>query len=427
MAESSLFAAFGAVLGYIGSEVATKRCLEQLLWPQRHYSNFTLGSFLMLAFFMPMGGPLFKPALEALDTIFSHGLFRGSSQGHMLGTVFFPQLSWSYTMHEHGDQSQSRTGNIRNCLWVRTLAYINIPRLHCCSQSASSDDLEKGRVCHDLASPPVRARTAFSHLTLARPTTKEMSSLDIPFVKEDPGRPGPRVFLAICAAETSAILCAVGVSVAFRSPWCVLWLAPLILRLTSALFALHREPLISTSSSTGDDPARDFEIHCPQAEGSFMIITGPPALVLQFVRHYGHPIRSRTREAFQYFAIVVFACQFPFGLFCSVVWMPIKVQYVWVSYQLYVVLAAHVVRYSSLGRSTTTEAKLTQCLGQATAALFGHKRGSSNTIKASVVATYHDRYSLGRAAADQLLRRHELRQDQAINTPEALSIDDLNQ
>lgn len=427
MSESSLFTAFGAVLGYIGAEAVTELSIEGMLWPQRFYSNFTLASLPVLVFFMPMGGPLHKAALKALDTIFLHGLFKGSNQGQMLGTSFFHQLNWEYTMHdEHGP---SHTGPLRNCLWSRVLSYIPIPMLdrERCTDAAPGDSAEKGIAPAGRSTLPLRARTVVSHLTLSRPTAEDLASQDLPFVGEAVGIPGLRVFLAVCASELSALVTAFGIFAAYRSLWALLWFLPLLLRLIGTFSALEREPLVSTSSSVASDPPCDVEIHCPRSEGSFMVVTGPPALVLQFVRHYGHPIRNRFREVVQLSTIIAFALQFPLGLFCSSLWMPVEVQYVWLSYQLYVVLAMHVVRYSVAGRSTTTESKLAECLGRGSllqtagkdstttanesAVLFGHKRDGEGTLKAQVAFTYHERYGQGKIAVEQLLRRHKSSQE----------------
>ncbi|KAJ4152246.1 hypothetical protein NW754_004041 [Fusarium falciforme] len=317
MSESSLFAAFGAVLGYIGAEAATMLSIERQLWPQRFYSSFTLSSLPILALFMPMGGPLHKAALKALDTIFLHGLFNGPNQGHMLGTAFFRQRNWTYTMHGDGEEHPSHTDVVRNCLWTRTLSYIPIPELDqkSCSDAAYGDGAEKGISSTARRAPPLRARTVF-------------------------------------------------------------------------------------------------------------------------VRHYGHPVRDRFREVFQLIVIMALASHFPLGLFCSFVWMDEKLQYVWLCYQLYLVLAMHIVRYSTLGRSTTTEAKLAQCLsrprqskaidGDSTnadnesAVLFGHTRDGEGTVKARVAITYHNRYAEGKMAVEQLLHRRNGWQEDNISQADVL-------
>lgn len=264
----------------------------------------------------------------------------------------------------HDEHSPSHTSPLRNCLWSRVLSYIPIPMLdrERCTDSAPGDSSEKRIVRAGKSTLPLRARIVVSHLTLSRPTAEDIVSQDLPFVSEGVGIPGLRVFLAVCATELSAVVTAFGIFAAYRSLWALLWFLPLLLRLIGTFFALEHEPLVSTSSSVASDPPCDFEFHCPQSESSFMVVTGPPALLLQFFRHYGYPIRNQFREIVQLSTIVAFALQFPLGWFCSSMWMTVEVQYVWLSYQLYVVLAMHIVRYSVTTRSTNTEAKLAECL-----------------------------------------------------------------
>lgn len=138
--ESNIYGAFGAVLGYIGAEAATQHSFERLLWPQRFYSNFHIGCLPNLALLLPMGGPLHKAALKTLDGAFSNGLFRGPNEGHMLGTVFFRSLDWTYTMY--GSKEQVTHNNaLRNCLWTRVISAVRVPKLE---SSQSYGGTEKG-------------------------------------------------------------------------------------------------------------------------------------------------------------------------------------------------------------------------------------------------------------------------------------------
>ena len=45
--------------------------------------------------------------------------------------------------------------------------------------------------------------------------------------------------------------------------------------------------------------------------------------------NYGHRIRSRGREIIQIFVVVAFGLVFPVGLMCSIIWMSVDLQYVW--------------------------------------------------------------------------------------------------
>lgn len=431
-----IFAAFGAVLGYIGAEAATISSFERLLWPQRFLSNMSPTAAVKIALLMPMGGPLHKPGLKTLDKLLTHGLFKGSHQGDMLGTAFFRQLSWSYTMYA-GDafdginsEYKTHTEPLRNCLWARVLSYMPIPTFapppgaveNTITRDNRSSEAGTAEKAAQPRPPPLRAQIMVSHLTISKPTREDLSSL--PYVRENvTGRPGPLVLLAICTSEASAILTTLGVFVIYHSAWGLLFLAPLLLRLLSALLTLEREPLVSLSSETANDPPCDFEIHCPESgDGStgFMLITGPPALVLQFFRHYGHPLRNRFCEVMQIAILVTFTSLFPISLLCSVVWMCPQVQSVWLCYQLYVMLAMHVARYTEVGRATSTEKRIAELLSSSgqhksqqpnsdagAAILFGQRRrdDAAGVIKVSAVNTFHGRHKEGRACMDGLLSR----------------------
>jgi hypothetical protein len=109
---------------------------------------------------------------------------------------------------------------------------------------------------------------------------------------------------------------------------------------------LSREPLVAgPEADTEPQVVQDVEIHRPSSHGNFILITGPSTLVPQIFRH---PIRNRFRELVQVVIVVAYGCLFPAGLLCSMVWMPLAVQYAWLSYQLYAVPAMHVARYAYL-------------------------------------------------------------------------------
>lgn len=404
---------FGAVLGYIGAEAATTPVFERLVWPQRSYSNFHIGSVLGVMALTPLGGPMYKAALKTLDKFFEHGLFEGPHQGHMLGTAFFPEQGWQYTMHGDGEKHETHTEPLRNCIWARALACLPmLPINNGASRSQSPERVEDGT---SKEKPLLRARVAVSDLRISSATKQDKEST-LPFVSEDAHTPSLRVLLAICTSEFSAIILALIAAGVFESTWAILWVIPLFIRLLSAYFALEREPLVSAeSASSTDDPSCNFEIHCPQSDGNFMLFRGPPTLVLQFMRHYGHPKRNRSREVIQLFCVVSFISIFPIGLLCSTLWMPTQIQYMWLSYQLYVVFAMYISRYSQVGKMASTEYKIADAFvkqGAATgrsderssAILFGHKRSGQQTLRIDLTVTYHSRNAEGRDAMHNLLK-----------------------
>lgn len=408
--QTNIFGGFAAVLGYIGAEAATVEWFERLLWPQRFFSGFRAASVPSIALLLPMGGPLHKAALDTLDRAYNHGLFRGAHRGHMLGTPFFHALDWTYTMH--GDvEHETHTEPLRNCLWARALALIPTVEQ---AVSAGPGDEEKGRRKQIL-----RAQVAVNHLTLSAPKPQDIHTL--PFVSEPADTPTLRVFAGIITAEVTGILFAVVQAIAYRTTWCILFLLPLLLRLFSASLALRREKLVSVSSAAvATDPPLDFEVHCPQSDGSFMLLTGPPALVLQFVRHFGHPVRSRWRELAQLGTVTTFGALFPIGLLCSMVWMPLRVQCVWLSYQMYLVVAMHVARYTQSGLGSTTESRIAKTLAfeaaklddngerrEEVSILFGHERKGEGTVKATWKVSHCSRNLEGKKEMEKLLRRRQ--------------------
>lgn len=334
---SNIFGAFGSLLGYVGAEAITSTPFERLLWPQRSWSDFNVSQIPWLALLSPMGGPMYKAALDVFDIAYNHGLLKGALQGHMLGTTFFPDLGWTYTTHE----SQRQQKAVRNCIWARAMTLVMIPELDQRKWACKLNCLESA-VQEPRGQETVRAKFRVSHLTIATATEEDKRSA-LPLVIEGHKTPSLRIVLAILTSELSALAAAVGVAAAFRSPWALIWILPLILRLLSAAFALEREPLTqpvppSSESQPVVDPEWDLEVHYPQSEANLLLLTGPESLLFQFTRHYGHPKRDRFREIIQLMIVVTLACLFPAELVCSAIWMPVDIQYVWLSYQLYVVL-----------------------------------------------------------------------------------------
>ncbi|KAJ5080929.1 hypothetical protein N7456_013639 [Penicillium angulare] len=412
-----VFGAFGAVLGYIGAEAATDIWFSSLLWPQRSFSHLPIRSIPALALLMPMGGPLHKAALGTFDIANARGLLKSAHEGHMLGTSFFKQTEWTYTIPGN---ATSEPREARNCMWARALHHMPLPAEKPQSTAslyplATDAALEKGILTPTSnGHKPLRAKVAVYHLIFA-PATAEDKASQMKFVRENCGRPGLQVYLSIFIAELSGIILFAVIYAIGRSLWCLIWLAPLFLRTLSALFALDREPLTAISSSTSSpsktpttdtESPRDFIMHLPQSQGGdLMLFTGPSALVQQFFRHYGHPVRNRTREILQLCIIALFAALFPLGLLASTLWMPPLVQYAWTCYQLYIVMAMHIVRYTAFGRDTSTESKIADYLADRPAILFGEKRHGDETVKVSLIATYHARQQDGRDCLERLVKR----------------------
>lgn len=395
---ANVLSALGTLIGYVGTEVATSDLFERLLWPQRFYNGFRIHNAWKLALLMPMGGPLHKAALQTLDKFFKNGLFKGDNLGRMLGTAFFHDSKITYTVHEEGAPPQQE--HVRNGLWVR--AVNEMPVL--------VGDVSRKRQQEDGVPllKKVRQRTTVSRLTLSRPTSQAAANM----ISHDSGHVSLRIYGALILTETTGILTAIAVIVIWRSWFMLLWVSPLALKLLSAAFALQREdlavlPECKNANKEEKHTACVKKYEIANTGNGFLVVEAEDSIALQFFRHYGHPIRNWGRERIQMAIIVAFGFVFPAGLLCSLVWMPIGLQYVWLSYQLYATAAMHIYRYACGHQWATTEEMICQKFTKAEAnheepeIIFGNAKESS--ISARLVRTPHDSYAEGRAHLAQLL------------------------
>ena len=115
--------ALGALVGYLGAEVAESHIFERTLWPERFYNFVGFATATQLAFLMPMGGPLHRAALQTLDKFRDKGLYKGPQQGDMLGTAFFPNRSDVpyYPRSEAAGAHGQIPKEIRNGFWINVL------------------------------------------------------------------------------------------------------------------------------------------------------------------------------------------------------------------------------------------------------------------------------------------------------------------
>ncbi|KAG8529172.1 uncharacterized protein KY384_005807 [Bacidia gigantensis] len=348
---SSLISALGTLIGYIGSEAATEDVFERLLWPQRFFNAVTWRDAFEVGLLLPMGGPIHKAALTTLDKFHTNGIFKGRDLGNMLGTAFFHDMSFKYREH---DPSPGNTGKeyVRNGLWVQAISRI------------PTGEEQKPLL--------VRAKSAVNFLELSH-VFHDTKSIDPALVIEnDTGRITFRTLLALVWSEITAIATGAAVLGYWRSSFCLFWFFPLLLKLLSATCSIKREGLLPAphqpASQTKEcppeteEPIKRFEINT--RGNGFLIISGPESVVLQFFRHYGHPVRSRPREILQIIIIITLGFTFPAGLVASLIWMPEGMQYFWLGYQLYATIALYVARYTKGRQWATTEARMAAVLGK---------------------------------------------------------------
>lgn len=231
-----------------------------------------------------------------------------------------------------------------------------------------------------------------------------------------------RTYTALILAETTGIATAIAVMVIWKSWFMLLWIGPLALKLLSAMFTIEREGLTPLPPPKKEDTTdasvfrlKKYEI--VNSGNGFLVVEGDDSTVLQFFRHYGHPIRSRTREILQMVIVVGFGFIFPVGLVCSLVWMWPALQYVWLSYQLYATIAMHVYRYASGHQCATTEEMIcqefarTEASHQDSTVIFGDRE--ETRVCATLVRTPHDSFAEGKAHFLQLLANSE--NDTSVN------------
>lgn len=375
--SSVLAGALGAVLGFLGSEAADTVLFERLLWPERFYNDSTNASTLLKqALFLSMGGPIHAAALKTLEKMGRQGLYLGSRRGNMLGTSFFSDTGVKYhssgVKGEDGDDDDNKT---RNGFWVEVARRINYKSLGD-GRLPRFDDENPG----EERSTRFRTIQAVHHLTLSSPELETGRKSDSQVSLKKPLTESPtyvvqenkrwRALPGIACSEFISIMTAVA-AILLDGPnggwWMAIYMViPLLLKILSFIFSVHRETLETFSKqSHADGPAPDrienYRLVDEQDNGFYLVITGPRAVVTQFFRHYGHPLRhinsGRLREVLSIAVIYLFVFYFPFGLAANL-WLPERLQYLWLSYQLYTVFAMHLLKFIGWGRCGSTQERV---------------------------------------------------------------------
>ncbi|KAB2573306.1 hypothetical protein DBV05_g8016 [Lasiodiplodia theobromae] len=322
--------ALGTLIGYLGAEAATIHLFERILWPQRFWNRLDFKNALLMVLFMPMGGPLHKAALQTLDSFFEHGLLKGGHRGHMLDTAFFQDYKLEYNVWVDGERVD--TEQTRNGLWIRAISEVKMEDIP--PQKSMKGESSRER--------PIRAATSFSRLVLDYNTDKRAG--DRPVIRNDTGNTSLHVIFGVFLSELTGVAVGTVAAYKWKTGYALLWFLPLILKLISIFAAVAREDLARPSENAEAESEKCFEI---LHRHGVLMIQGKESVVLQFFRHYGHPIRNRHREVLQFVIIVCLGLVFPAGLVISIIWMPVSMQYLWFSYQLYATLAMHVYRYAN--------------------------------------------------------------------------------
>jgi hypothetical protein len=393
------------MIGYLGAEVAQETLFERLLWPQRYYNDFSPRVLLQMAVLMPMGGPLHRAALATLDLFREKGLYLGQTRGNMLGTAFMRDIDVGYYARTTPGERESR-GEARNGFWIDVLRRVQEESAgRAAATAAPAKDME--------ADPngsrrrrPHRATQKFCHLKLRQ--------VDGEAFKKIAGVSGSvsvseetfawRCWAGIFSSELSAVTVALVAGIYMRCIWlAVYFCVPLLFKLFSVFISVRREPISPIpqpekevegepeSSDSNDDAdaaiprspltslvkkeasqqesytlSEIYEID--DLDHGFFLIEGPPAVVLQFFRHYGHPMREnnalfgdRARELTAMALCYSFVLYFPAGLL-ALLWEDSQVQYLWLGYQVYTILAMHFVRLFGWGDCGMTQVRCAHLL-----------------------------------------------------------------
>ncbi|KAJ9608110.1 hypothetical protein H2200_007098 [Cladophialophora chaetospira] len=364
---SVIIGALGSIIGYLGAEAATESFFERLLWPERFYNDAQPFILIKLALFLPMAGPLHGAALAALDTFRQNGLYLGIRRGDMLGTTFLPDTGIkAYQISGSGAAQEKITRLVRNGFWVNVLRSVKAENRTARKKAVDPTDPA-------MKHPPYRAMQLVHHLKLHYASAGSPAVLKAVQISE--ASVSWRTVLGIVCSEASSIAVAItaGVSNPFRTYWVTGYLLlPLLLKFVALLVCVRREPIEPDKDKTEGQPRSAdqlYQIEDPRQ--GFAIIQGPSSVVLQFFRHYGHPIRDggtagrrdRARELLSVGLIYLFVLYFPGGLIGSL-WMPDNTQLLWLSFQFYTIVAAHVVRILGWDNCGRTEARIARCLEQ---------------------------------------------------------------
>lgn len=345
----------GSLVAYLGAGAAHESVFERLLWPQRYYNRLGVVNGIKFALFLPMGGPIHRVAMEALDSFRTKGLYGGMHKGHMLGTCFYPELDLEYRLHHY--RGNDLDNKVRNGLWVPVFRSLcSYPPMTVTASKGS--DQEKRNFENK---PTRRTLQRVHHLSIsaAVPPDESESKRRVAELSEDSA--GITVLLGIILSELSAIVCAVIITIVAdgRHDWFAAYVClPLLLKLIALAFCVRREPIGPTGTRAGE-PSILVEID--DYNYGFPLISGPEGVVRQFFRHWGHPVRldhfDRGREYACITVVGAFVVYYPIGLLVML-WASHSVQLVWAAYQVFVVMAMHFSRIFGLNGAGRIEEAL---------------------------------------------------------------------
>lgn len=383
--SSAVSGALGSVMGYVGAEVARPKCFERLLWPGRFYNTIDAKTVILMAFLLPLGGPLHRAALEVLEQFKRNGLLRGMHRGDMLGTAFLVDTKARYVTLI-APAAAEPPSHIRNGLWFQVLKL-------CKAKHAPAKEWRPDSESQS-AQVPLRAIQTILHLSLEY--YEDVRICKTPLITVLDGTNTLTSLAGILASELSAITVAISAAACTADFWLsILLCVPLLLKILALMTTVRREPLLmpaSSPSATSASGSRCTSWPCVYAidekDLPFATLSGPSDIVQQFFRHYGHPLRSagrrdRLRELSCIGIVYAFVLHFPVGLIC-LIWMGSTAQYIWLGYQLYTVVVMHITRLAELEDLGSFQERIANCLIASGKVCLVTRPGDQNGIIASL-------------------------------------------
>ena len=393
--SSVAFGALGTLIGYVGAEVALDSMFSRLLWPARFYNTSNTGELIAIAALMPMGGPIHKAALVALDRLITSGLNKGYCRGDMLGTNFYEDIKKSYTVRMGTDDENEQQKEVRNGFWVRVMGLVPWTAM---DDHKSVQPLKVGTEDEDAAErvSRLRAKRPLFWLTLdydfdghnssdsskqamkinstPKPSPKaKPSPKSTPLIHENSGPFRWRVIQGIIISEVTSLCVGVFTAAYWKSFFAIWFFVPLLIKLMASTFSVRRQALepLPKHALSNRKPGQMHDkwiVELSDFSKGFFLIEGPQALILQFFKHYGHPERhrrgingDRPRELLSLATVVLCILIFPAGLI-AFVFAPQPIQWTWLAYQLYTTLAMHFSRFCHGGSIGSTESEMARML-----------------------------------------------------------------
>ena len=359
---TALTSALGTLIGYLGAEASTDDPFERLLWPQRFFTFHSPLELLYAVFLMNAGGPLHRGAIHALDQMHRNGVFKGAFRSTMLGTAFFRDTGVEYQCGGGEGAEIGLSKPVRNGMWVRAAGAVS----HLDEDWTSPHDMKQEGLETARRRNRIRRKFVVNLVTLR--VCEATCDVDTePILQHETGQVGARNMIAILATESLSVVLACVVFGVWRTPFGLLYLIPLMLKSLAALFTIPREPLqlpqYGSSEKPNNQATTRFQVNMP-GQQDFLVLSGPSSLVQQFFRHYGHPAPHRFREVLLLVLVVVLGLNFFIGLVCSILWMPMDLQYVWLGYQFYATLTLFVYRFAGGAGWLTSEKRLAAVLAR---------------------------------------------------------------